>query len=313
MSNLNQDADNDPDASQYVALHASPTIDKCREFSLVLEATGFANYLTQSGNNFYLLVKREHAEAAYQQLKLYVAENQETEVIAKPMRPFSEGYIGAYIYAFVLILVAALDFSSSNNSVLGNDLARSWQSLGVAHSEKIMSGEWWRTITALTLHANLGHLAGNVGLGALFGLMVSQYIGRGAAWLSILIAGAMGNALNAYFYQVLHLSIGASTMVFAALGILGIFAISDRHSYMQNGLRRWSPLFATIALLGFLGTGGERTDLMAHLLGYASGLMVGTAWVQLLKRNEEVLVFQKIYGQAALLLVFIAWVLAISS
>ena len=83
--------------------------------------------------------------------------------------------------------------------------------------------------------------------------MVSQYIGRGAAWFSILMAGAIGNGLNAYFYQTLHLSIGASTMVFAALGILGIFAINDRNAYFQTGLRRWAPLFATIALLGFLG------------------------------------------------------------
>ena len=291
-------------APPYAALFHSPVLGKCREFGLVLEATGFDSHITQSGNRFYLLVEEQYAERAYKQLRLYVAENAEKEVLAKPLRPFAEGYLGAYLYAFVLLLVAALENTSFMSS--------GWQSQGVAHSEKIFTGEWWRTITALTLHADAAHLIGNIGFGALFGLMVSQYIGRGAAWFSILIAGAIGNGLNAYFYQTLHLSIGASTMVFAALGILGIFAINDRNAHFQTGLRRWAPLFATIALLGFLGTSGERTDLMAHLLGYASGCLVGMIWMLILKRTDSTPGTQSTYATAALLIVALAWAFALS-
>ena len=290
---------------EYAALFNSPTVAKCREFSLVLDATGFNNFITESGNRYHLLVEEQDAPRAYQQLKLYIAENAEKEVLAKPLRPFKEGFIAAYVYAFVLLLVAAIE----NTSIL----SFGWQNLGVAHSEKIMAGEWWRTITALTLHSDAAHLAGNIGFGALFGLMVSQYIGRGAAWFSILIAGALGNALNAYFYQTLHLSIGASTMVFAALGIAGIFALNDRHAYMQSGLRRWAPLFATLALLGFLGTSGERTDLMAHLLGYASGCAVGIGWMFALKRTDQAVPYQNLFALTSLGLVALAWTVALNN
>ena len=302
----NSSADNSAadKAPSFAALFHSPAIGKCREFGLVLEAMGFDSHVTQSGNRFYLLVEEHLAERAFTQLRLYVAENAEKEVLAKPLRPFAEGYIGAYLYAFVLLLVAGLESASF--------MGHGWQSSGVAHSEKIFTGEWWRTITALTLHADAAHLIGNIGFGALFGLMVSQYIGRGAAWFSILMAGAIGNGLNAYFYQTLHLSIGASTMVFAALGILGIFAINDRNTYFQTGLRRWAPLFATIALLGFLGASGERTDLMAHLLGYASGCMVGMIWMLILKRTDSTPGSQSTYATATLLIVALAWAFALS-
>ncbi len=287
----------------YAALYHSPTIAKCREFSLVLDAMGFENHITESGRRFYLLVDESDAEQAYKQLRLYIAENAEKEVLAKPLRPFSEGFLGAYVYAFILLLVAALESTSL--------MSPGWQAYGVAHSEKIMAGEWWRTITALTLHSDAAHLIGNIGFGVLFGLMVSQYIGRGAAWFSILLAGSLGNALNAYFYQTLHLSIGASTMVFAALGILGIFALNDRHAYLQSGFRRWAPLFATLALLGFLGTSGERTDLMAHLLGYASGCGVAMAWMLGLRRTDAPIAGQNAFALGSILLVLIAWGLAL--
>jgi len=174
-----------------------------------------------------------------------------------------------------------------------------------------MDGEWWRTITALGLHADAAHLAGNIGFGALFGILLSQYIGSGAAWFTILLAGASGNALNAFLYQTTHLSIGASTMVFAALGVLGVFSLNDGHQYQQRGFRRWAPFFATLALLGFIGTAGERTDVMAHLSGYFCGCMAGLIWLTLLRRPELRLPSQKTFAIACVSLPLFAWLLAL--
>ena len=289
----------------YAALYNSPTIARCREYSLVLEAMHIGNHIAEKEHRYYLLVGEPDVQRAYEQLKFYVAENKQVEVLAKPLRPFSEGYLGALVFSGVMLLVALLEAVAPAGV--------NWQALGMAHSEKIVAGEWWRTITALTLHADTAHLLGNIGLGSLFGLMVSQYIGRGAAWFSIVMAGAIGNTLNALFYQTLHLSIGASTMVFAALGLLGIFALNAQHSYLQKGIRRWIPLFATVALLGFLGTAGERTDLMAHLLGYASGCAVGLAWMLVLKRTDADVPHQTTFAVLSLALVALAWGLALRS
>jgi rhomboid protease GluP len=286
------------------ALFHSASPVKCNEFNLVLQSVNFDSEVVNYDKRFYLLVEEERAAAAYQQLKLYVAENTEKKIqLTRPLQPLSKGFAAAYLYGLVLLIMAVI----KNTQWLGLD----WHSNGLAHSVKIMQGEWWRTITALSLHAESAHLLGNIGFGALFGILVAQYIGSGAAWFTILIAGAIGNALNAYLHQTLHFSIGASTMVFAALGILGIFALNDRHAYAQRGLRRWAPFLATLALLGFLGTGGERTDIMAHLSGYFCGCISGIVWLFVLRKNAAAIPAQKVFAYTSLGLVCLAWALAL--
>jgi membrane associated rhomboid family serine protease len=289
-----------------LALYHSTTPTKCNEFNLVLQAVHLDSQVVNYDNHFYLLIEEARAEYAYQHLKLYIKENveSETETVPRPLRPLSNGFAGAYLYGLALLVIGALKSVNAYNLY--------WQSNGLAHSVKIMQGEWWRTITALSLHADSAHLAGNIGFGALFGILVSRYIGSGAAWFTILVCGALGNALNALLHQSLHVSIGASTMVFAALGILGVFALSGRHSYAQRGVRRWAPFIATIALLGFVGTGGERTDIMAHLSGYLCGCIGGLIWLNVLRRNDAASPQQGLFALACLGLVCLAWSLALT-
>jgi membrane associated rhomboid family serine protease len=287
-----------------LALYHSNSPAKCKEFDLVLQAVHFDSQVVSYDNRFYLLIEEERAENAYAHLKLYIQENTEKEFIPRPLRPLSQGFVGAYLYGLALLIIGALKSTNAYNL--------NWHSNGLAHSVKIMEGEWWRTVTALGLHADAAHLLGNIGFGAVFGILVAQYIGSGAAWFTILISGALGNALNAYWYQTLHLSIGASTMVFAALGILGVFALSDRHAYAQRGIRRWAPLFATIALLGFIGTGGENTDIMAHLSGYICGCLSGLAWLMVLRLSDTAIPHQRVFSIASIGFVSVAWWLALT-
>ena len=79
----------------------------------------------------------------------------------------------------------------------------------------IRAGEWWRTFTALGLHADPLHLAGNLIYGLIFGFLAGQLLGWGLAWSGLLLAGALGNLLNAFLQAPTHSSIGASTAVFA--------------------------------------------------------------------------------------------------
>ena len=287
-----------------LALFNSPTPAKCQEFNLVLQAVHFDSRVVNHDERYYLLVEEAHADDAYRHLKLYVEENAEKTDLRKPLRPLSKGFAGAYLYGLALLVVGALKSTSAFNLY--------WQANGLAHSIKIWDGEWWRTLTALSLHANAGHLAGNIGFGALFGILVSQYIGSGAAWFTILVAGGLGNALNAFWYPSLHVSIGASTMVFAALGLLGVLSQNGGYTQTHSKARKWVPLFATIALLGFVGTGGEHTDILAHLAGYLCGAASGLLWVYILKRSQDILTDQASFTWATVGLSCLAWVLALN-
>jgi rhomboid protease GluP len=287
------------------ALFHSPSRHKCEEFNLVLQAVNLESQVVAYEGRFYLLVSDHIAESAYLQLKGYVNENTPEEIITKPLLPFSKGFIGAYLYAVILLVFGVLQSTGTFNL--------DWHQTGLADSWKIAGGEWWRAITALTIHADIAHLAGNIGFGALFGLLVSQHIGSAAAWLTILLSGAGGNLINAYFYKSLHLSLGASTMVFAALGILGIFSLNAKSVYRQGSMRRWLPFITTVALLALTGTAGERTDVLAHLSGFLSGCASGLIWAgfgkpQISDKNQQV-----VLGVLIFLTIITAWTLAIAN
>jgi rhomboid protease GluP len=56
--------------------------------------------------------------------------------------------------------------------------------------------------------------------------------------------------------------------------------------------QRYGPLFAGVILLGWLGTSGEHTDVMAHLLGFAVGgalgaLIAGARWQRQWRRLPQ--------------------------
>ena len=78
-------------------------------------------------------------------------------------------------------------------------------------------------------------------------------LGSGLAWASILATGAMGNLFNALIRPGAHTSVGASTAVFAALGLVAAFAWKRRSYPNEPKLARWAPLVGAVVLLSYLG------------------------------------------------------------
>ena len=101
-----------------------------------------------------------------------------------------------------------------------------WLERGSANAAKIIEGEVWRSITALTLHADIAHALGNACALAIFLAALAGQCGGGMAVLAVLLSGAAGNLGNAYLRGAPHDGIGASTAVFGALGIIGVLALA---------------------------------------------------------------------------------------
>ena len=93
----------------------------------------------------------------------------------------------------------------------------------------------------------------------------------------ILASGIFGNLMNAFAYETGHLSVGASTAVFGAVGILCAFQAVNA-AKTGKGWKRTALVFGSgVALLVFLGT-SARSDLAAHLFGFFSGALMGGAY-----------------------------------
>ena len=76
------------------------------------------------------------------------------------------------------------------------------------------------------------------------------------------------------------LSLGASTAVFGAVGVLTGSEVVRRHLLRQRRLRRAAPVLVGFLLLSYLGMGGAEnrettTDVSAHLTGMLAGVAIG--------------------------------------
>jgi len=177
----------------------------------------------------------------------------------------------------------------------------------------VQAGQWWRAWTALTLHLDGPHLAANLAAGVWFGYLAARQLGAGTAWLLIVTAAAGANLLEGLLASPAHRAVGASTAVFAALGALSAHSWRERLALPQRWARRWAPLIAGVGLLGWTGTAGEGTDVVAHLAGFAVGALFGaTAALPRWQRGLE-RVPQSASGAAALGSLAIAWACALAS
>jgi membrane associated rhomboid family serine protease len=172
-----------------------------------------------------------------------------------------------------VILAGALFFFFLLTGARNPDLV--WFSRGSAHSGLILRGELWRTVTALTLHADLVHVATNALACALFVTPLARALGPGVASALLVAAGASANALTALVRGPGHDSLGASTAIFAAVGALASLGVARRRHGRRS--RRWqdfAPLAAGLGLLAMLGTAPD-ADFWAHLFGLGCGALLG--------------------------------------
>jgi membrane associated rhomboid family serine protease len=236
---------------------------------LILSASNLPYAVIKSDDGWSLWVKDAHLKKATQKIEAYFLENPEIppDITAPaPPRPPTTTGIGAA--ALLLSIHAAVAYHNARDAV--------FSSFG-ANADRIMAGEVHRAVTALMLHAGPVHLMGNMAGIALFGTAVCAITGAGPGWLMILLSGILGNLANAAFHRTAHLSVGASTAIFGAIGILSTIRLRQKTEHVGWKNRVWLPLAAGLALLAVLGTEGEHTDIMAHLFGLISGLLIGAA------------------------------------
>lgn len=272
------------------------------EAALVLAAEGVRASVVQSADGaFELHVEDADAPRAEKLLRLYVAENP-TPRHSEPTPHMA----GAFEAAFATMSASLFFFLATGP----RDPSVDWFERGSADATRILAGELWRTVTALTLHADLGHALGNAFAGTLFLTALGRSLGPGIGLALAIAAGASGNLLNAMLHGTAHSAVGASTAVFGTVGLLGGVGVVRRSRFGIHGPRRFAPLAAGLGLLAMLGT-GPRVDLGAHVLGLLAGGALGVAAARLLPRPPRPAA-QWAAAATAVLAIFYSWGLALT-
>jgi rhomboid protease GluP len=269
------------------------------DWSLVLVSQGIETTIDQAedGTGWGLLVSaQDHANALWT-IRQYRLENRGWPWQQQVLRPGLLYDWGSLAWP----LLACLFYSLGTRTDL--------QAVGLMDAQAVARGQWWRLFTAMWLHADLAHLATNATIGVvLLGLAMGRY-GTGVGLLTAYIAGASGNLVAGLADARPHLSLGASGMVMGCLGLLAVQSFSLwRHTphavkFILSGLCGGVMLFLLLALT-------QGTDVMAHVAGFASGLVLG-ALLSLVPTVAQMPRTNLLSGLLFALLVILPWWLAL--
>ena len=273
----------------------------CADRALVLASAQIPHQVVDDFSGCALVVPAEFSPRAIEELRLYEEENPPPRPQKQVPFEYRNAVPGVVGYVVVIVVFAWLSWGSA--------LSQDWLAAGRVDGALIRSGEWWRTITALTMHADLRHLVGNIVFGAFFGFLAGRFVGPGVAWLAVLAAAACGNLVNTLLLESAHRAIGASTAVFAALGLTAGFVWRARLFAQDRWSTRLGPIIGGLALLMYTGTGGENTDIGAHLMGFVCGLTGGMLLVRARERFGDAQL-QKSTGLLAVATLILAWIAA---
>lgn len=251
-----------------VCLHTKLTREMADTYGLVLRASGIDHLEIHDENDRWSIwVPEPDFAEAWSTIETFDSENSRAPAAEDTFpRPSSGGYWStASVCAMLIAAYLAAGSGEAFRDVVGQ--------CG-ASATAISNGEIFRVATALMLHASPAHILGNIVSIAVFGTAVCRITGSGAGWLLILLTGILGNLANALFIGSNHVSVGASTAAFGAVGIVSAYQFSRKRDSADRRIKAWMPLAGGLALLGFLGV-GPHTDLMAHLFGFGTGILLG--------------------------------------
>jgi membrane associated rhomboid family serine protease len=266
--------------SEVEEVYRSPHLADCDERTFVLLAVGIPSAIGADPLNYHVYVDAVHAPEARAQLARYEAEQRQeaarrAAAFAAPPRRAHRG--AAYAVVGYWLVIAGIGLLLAEGV---GPLDAFWR--GDLDAARVQAGEWWRAVTALTLHADGVHLLANLAAGSWFGWLAARQLGPGVAWALALLAASASNLLEALFGPASHRAVGASTAVFAVLGLLSAHAWRSRHGGAAPGVpaarrwaTRWGPLVVGVILLGWFGSEGENTDVVAHVGGFAFGAVAG--------------------------------------
>lgn len=238
------------------------------DWSLVLLSEGIETMIDRDveSNLWRLLVAGADYPRAMKAIRLYRAENRPR--LWRQALPWT-GLV--FDWRCVLPLLFLVFFFAVQATGRGDVNAA-----GLMDNQAVHAGQWWRPVTAVWLHADLPHLAANVTTGLLFLGLAMGTFGPGVGLLASFLAGVGGNLVGLLIYPDTHRGLGASGMIMGALGLLASqWLVLLRHGLTPRELAVRGVLSGCLllVLLGF--SPAARVDVLAHVAGFATGLVLG--------------------------------------
>ncbi|HMP85815.1 MAG TPA: rhomboid family intramembrane serine protease [Lacibacter sp.] len=150
--------------------------------------------------------------------------------------------------------------------------------IGALYNLYYFGGQYWRIITALFVHGSLLHVAANMFLFFLWGMVVEPYLRTGRMILVFLTTGVLAFAASLLWnHDKFILMYGASSAVMGTLGFMLVLFWKKKSPPLRRYVFSFQMLILVVALL--LGGRSKDADILGHTTGFISGMIIGLAFM----------------------------------
>jgi membrane associated rhomboid family serine protease len=181
----------------------------------------------------------------------------------------------------VMLFVAAL-LSGSGFGLL-DPSTRALCRLGALNAAAIAeSGQWWRLLTSMVLHAGLLHWAFNSWALWVFGPTLERMLGR-LRFVALYLGAGLAGAGASFAFNQTALGVGASGAIFGLLGALIAYFFRRRRA---GGSVPLQSLLLVLLLNLFIASRNPSIDNLAHIGGFLGGLVAMALYDAVGPRNR---------------------------
>ena len=151
--------------------------------------------------------------------------------------------------------------------------------------ENLLNGKVWTIVTALFLHADILHLAGNMIFLYAFGNVLEKEVGAGKTYLAFFVGGVLAFLLGVFFYDPQVYMIGASAAIFTLTAVVLLVKPLKFSFLFFMPLGLVAVIYIIYNVLAVQSNIEGNIAYISHVIGFAIGIPLGIAWTKNLVKN----------------------------
>ena len=200
-----------------------------------------------------------------------------------PAQTDKQSELKLYAVTYILIAINIAVYIVMLLCKVPTDDPDSMISWGAMFAPLVLSGEWWRIITACFLHFNATHLMSNMIVLFALGRLDEPALGKAGYIVIYLLSGILSNIISMAFHVTsgqIVVSAGASGAIYGLLGAMTCLAFFGK-SGIEGIYKKRIPLMLVLVIAGSI-FGEPHVDYVGHI----SGLIIGFALTFIIMPRE---------------------------
>lgn len=155
----------------------------------------------------------------------------------------------------------------------------------VFSTANLLNWRVWTLVTALFLHADILHLAGNMIFLYAFGNALEKEVGTGKTFLAFFLGGILSLLFGVFFYNPNVYLVGASAAIFTLTAVVMLVKPLKFSFIFFMPLGLVAIIYIIYNVVAVQAGVEGNVAYISHVIGFAAGIPLGIAWSKNLVRN----------------------------